>query len=318
MSLFDHYDIHAMGTSCGDAEAEIKQLRDRIDRWRPELVAYQNDALNIRGILSPNGRPRRVPMELGAELAPVVEWLIDELEAAKPEGWESVAALHEAYTTTDGWLEDARQECKQLRAELAQAREAGEKWRRIISDLDRCPHGRHEGDTCAGWRGPGLYDGGCKDGLSLGNPLFGACAVLGIDYSSTRLIAVPEERADRVNPDAWYQPRRAEEELHHFLPGYMPEDVAAAAAAPSAVEAPAPDQTGDGMVWIATARRDVDYHAVSGDRARTVCGRATRTGLFILPEKVIEWYAARPCPRCAPPARGQTLDEASEEARDGA
>jgi len=48
------------------------------------------------------------------------------LAAAKPEGWESVAALQEAYTTTDGWLEDARQECKQLRAELAQAREAYE------------------------------------------------------------------------------------------------------------------------------------------------------------------------------------------------
>lgn len=37
-------------------------------------------------------------------------------------------------------------------------------------DLDRCPHGRHAGDVCAGWRGPGDYDGGCRGGYSLGNP----------------------------------------------------------------------------------------------------------------------------------------------------
>ena len=49
-----------------------------------ELVALRNDALNMRGVLSPNGFPRRVPMPLGKELTPVVEWLlnrIDELEA---------------------------------------------------------------------------------------------------------------------------------------------------------------------------------------------------------------------------------------------
>ncbi|MFE7272997.1 hypothetical protein [Streptomyces sp. NPDC057623] len=48
-----------------------------------ELIALRNDALNMRGALSPNGFPRRVPMPLGKELAPVVEWLlnrVDELE----------------------------------------------------------------------------------------------------------------------------------------------------------------------------------------------------------------------------------------------
>lgn len=48
-----------------------------------ELTALRNDALNMRGALSPNGSPRRVPMPLGKELAPVVEWLlnrVDELE----------------------------------------------------------------------------------------------------------------------------------------------------------------------------------------------------------------------------------------------
>lgn len=42
-----------------------------------ELVALRNDVLNMRGALSPNGSPRRVPMPLGKELAPVVEWLLN-------------------------------------------------------------------------------------------------------------------------------------------------------------------------------------------------------------------------------------------------
>jgi hypothetical protein len=40
----------------------------------------------------------------------------------------------------------------------------------MIRDLDRCPHGRHVGDACAGWVGPGAFDGGCLSGRSLGNP----------------------------------------------------------------------------------------------------------------------------------------------------
>jgi hypothetical protein len=38
------------------------------------------------------------------------------------------------------------------------------------ADMDRCPHGRHVGDDCAGWRGPRRFDGGCEGGTSLGNP----------------------------------------------------------------------------------------------------------------------------------------------------
>lgn len=39
-----------------------------------------------------------------------------------------------------------------------------------IGDLDRCPHGRHRGDPCAGHRGLGVFSGGCLGGWSLGNP----------------------------------------------------------------------------------------------------------------------------------------------------
>ncbi|MFE5090642.1 hypothetical protein ACFRCI_09605 [Streptomyces sp. NPDC056638] len=72
--------------------AEVDGLRTRVaeleaqrDRRRVRLVALQNDALNVRGALSPNGEPRKVPMPLGETLAPAVEWLLGrvaELEAA--------------------------------------------------------------------------------------------------------------------------------------------------------------------------------------------------------------------------------------------
>lgn len=38
------------------------------------------------------------------------------------------------------------------------------------ADLDRCPHGRHKGDACAGHRGGGVFERGCEGGISLGNP----------------------------------------------------------------------------------------------------------------------------------------------------
>lgn len=144
-----------------------------------------------------------------------------------------------------GERDQARAELAEARAALAraeqtagEARQQAEGWRRLVSDLDRCPHGRHEGDTCAGWRGPGLWDGGCRDGISMGNPLHGGGATIGIDYSSTRLIVVPEDRADRVKPDAWYQPR-GDDELWHFLPGYVGEEQAALGALAADVPAAA-------------------------------------------------------------------------------
>ena len=70
------------------AVEEIAELKAQRERRRIRLVALQNDALNMRGTLSPAGCPRRVPMELGETLTPVVEWLLDrvaELETLLPE-----------------------------------------------------------------------------------------------------------------------------------------------------------------------------------------------------------------------------------------
>lgn len=76
----------------------------------------------------------------------------------------------------------------------------------LLSDLDRCPHGRHEGDTCYGWRGPGLYDGGCKGSVSLGNPLLKPGTVIGVDLYRMFVIRYPADRNDRHDPKAWYVP----------------------------------------------------------------------------------------------------------------
>lgn len=84
---------HTTNEALSDAAEALRRQRDRIagleaqHEWRrAHLVALQNDALNIRGALSPNGEARKVPFELGQTLLPAVEWLIArvaELEAAQ-------------------------------------------------------------------------------------------------------------------------------------------------------------------------------------------------------------------------------------------
>lgn len=93
------------------------------------------------------------------------------------------------------------------------------RWKTIVANLDRCPHGRHASDSCAGWRGPGDFDGGCRGGRSLGNPALPPGTVIGIDYSSTQLIRVPHGRDAQLDPKQWYVPRAKGEELHHYVRG---------------------------------------------------------------------------------------------------
>lgn len=76
----------------------------------------------------------------------------------------------------------------------------------LLSDLDRCPHGRHMGDVCSGWRGPGPYDGGCFRGVSSGNPLLPPGKIIGTSLSRSFMIRVPRDRNDRHDPRAWYLP----------------------------------------------------------------------------------------------------------------
>lgn len=76
------------------------------------------------------------------------------------------------------------------------------KWKKMVLDLDRCPHGRHEGDVCAGWRGPGRFDGGCRGGWSLGNPALETGQIMGTGLSGSHIYAHPA-REQRNNIEAW-------------------------------------------------------------------------------------------------------------------
>lgn len=76
---------------------------------------------------------------------------------------------------------------------------------RLMRDLDRCPHGRHWGDTCAGWNGPGMLDGGCHGGVSLGNPFLEPNQQIGFGMYPGDTIVAPERHEDWGDPEAWYR-----------------------------------------------------------------------------------------------------------------
>ncbi|SFY52115.1 hypothetical protein [Streptomyces sp. F-1] len=76
--------------------ARVAELEAQRARRRARLVALQNDALNIRGALSPSGEARRVPMPLGETLLPAVEWLINRVAELEAERHSTNEALDDA------------------------------------------------------------------------------------------------------------------------------------------------------------------------------------------------------------------------------
>ncbi|MDX3634366.1 hypothetical protein PV728_29695 [Streptomyces europaeiscabiei] len=81
--------------------AQIAELEAQRERRRVRLVALSNDALNMRGALSPMGEERKVPMPLGETLLPAVEWLIGrvaELEALTPARVQTCRVCGAGYT----------------------------------------------------------------------------------------------------------------------------------------------------------------------------------------------------------------------------
>lgn len=65
--------------------------------------------------------------------------------------------------------------------------------RRILNDLDRCEHGRHEGDYCASCGGP-----------SKGNPKFREGETIGYTLHLTHRVVVPPVFR-RGFPSEWLQ-----------------------------------------------------------------------------------------------------------------
>jgi hypothetical protein len=64
---------------------------------------------------------------------------------------------------------------------------------KILSDLDRCEHGRHEGDICSGTRG-------CN-GPSRGDPIIRTGDIMGFTMYGQSIVMPPREK--RYDPEAW-------------------------------------------------------------------------------------------------------------------
>jgi hypothetical protein len=64
---------------------------------RVQLRDAHNDLLNVRGLLSPQGRPDVTPVPLVPTVAPAVEWLIAENERLR-EQLDEIRAAHEEAT----------------------------------------------------------------------------------------------------------------------------------------------------------------------------------------------------------------------------
>jgi chromosome segregation ATPase len=118
----------------GEDSTTINRLVARIERRRAELVALRNDALSMRGSLSPNGEKRKVPFPLGDTLTPAVDWLIARIAELEAERHTTNEALTDAAETLRAnrdriaelerpVIEAERNEIRQSFAELVSAAE---------------------------------------------------------------------------------------------------------------------------------------------------------------------------------------------------
>ncbi|MFE2712322.1 hypothetical protein ACFXKI_10095 [Streptomyces mirabilis] len=83
-------------TENAQLRARVAELEAQRDRRRVRLVALQNDALNMRGTLSPNGEDNKVPFTLGETLTPAVEWLVNRVAELELERHSTNEALDDA------------------------------------------------------------------------------------------------------------------------------------------------------------------------------------------------------------------------------
>lgn len=95
------------------AEARVAELEAQRERRRVRLVALQNDALSMRGSLSPMGEGRKVPFPLGETLTPAVDWLIARVAELEAMQGTAFRASHDSivmglYTTAAA----AREHCE--------------------------------------------------------------------------------------------------------------------------------------------------------------------------------------------------------------
>ena len=148
LALWEEVEAYArLRLALESARRGRRELRDRVaeleaqrDRRRVRLVALQNDALNMRGSLSPMGEDRKVPFPLGETLTPAVEWLISrvaELEAGPALPWAAAMDDGDLHLFLDDLVSAALN-----------------RWQSEPDVPDRVTLAEIE-KACAGWRTPG-------------------------------------------------------------------------------------------------------------------------------------------------------------------
>ncbi|MFD8516514.1 hypothetical protein ACFV27_36915 [Streptomyces antimycoticus] len=118
----------------------LHEVRVESEKRRQRMAAAETDLLDIRGTLSPNGFPRRVPMELGKTIAPVIEWLLDERDelAARADKAEAerdrATRAFEALTERHDAAKIERDELEKRVAELENGPLTVYRTRRVVGD----------------------------------------------------------------------------------------------------------------------------------------------------------------------------------------
>lgn len=68
-------------------------------------------------------------------------------------------------------------------------------WKSIVHNLNRCEHGRHQGDAC--------FD--CPEGISHGNPILPVGTVIGYNHGGDEMVIPERDHWDDI--DAWVRVR---------------------------------------------------------------------------------------------------------------
>lgn len=98
--------------------------------------------------------------------------------------------LHAKVTSAIAGIEHALERTKPVRVPTLDSRSPDGPWAALAADLDRCQHGRHQGDAC----------GSCG-GTSHGNPNLKTGQVIGYGLGGDHIVMPARE--DKHDPAAW-------------------------------------------------------------------------------------------------------------------
>lgn len=184
--------------------------------WAEKLLAL----CGKRVVITLRKQPKKQPKEPTAVTDPIITDLRRELEKARhalidaqthlAAHSEMNAALHCAttvmYSPLHAKVTAAIQQTEHALLRTEQANVPTLDYRTpegafvaLVADLDRCMHGRHEGDNC----------GSCPEGVSLGNPHMPVGEVIGYGLRGAQIVM--PGRDDKHDPAAWRATPTSEE-----------------------------------------------------------------------------------------------------------